>query len=610
MRISVAIRTKNHVPAGTAGPLRELVAKAYSALGALQPWKPENTVEDNRWVPPEGRVALLFRSNEPETIPERGGWISHKRRAWAWSGVISNDLHGALTQSTADSNGIDAPIWSGIGSYAVVGTTADTLTAYTNAHRSEALFWIELPDAVVVSNSAATLAHILGNGKIDFSPLGIAGFLMHALPVTDTIPYAGVNTVPASAKLSSDRSSDLRITYDQIPANNDASAAYDDIASGLVEYAKVLTAGVSDIRAAVTGGKDSRLVVSTLHAAGAAFSTYTNGLPESGEAYIGKQVAETLGAPHRLVTPPIRTGAQGKQVVVGKPEEQAWMTLRSTGGLGNAFTTLPNPENPHMSVLKTANFGGQGGEIIRGGFQRRLGGAAPTRDNARAELAKTWLNNQDLLNPLAVEAVKLDLHGLLEAPLGDPGRALFEGYVTHRTGRWLATMRHGESVVNAHTTLLINNQMVRQLRALPAEALLGERMAHGVMNVLAPDVAALPFFRDRWAFEQDAATAHYRPESWDSRAPYTAHDQPRATFNWRSAYSRDLSAYFKDYVLSDAQSLLFDVIDRKAVERMFDGHRYRAPAAWALYSVQYMLSGAWMGPKPESPETIEIEVPA
>ncbi|WP_299302547.1 hypothetical protein [uncultured Brachybacterium sp.] len=611
MRLFVGIRTKNDVPRSERGPLRDAVRAAQAALAAVQPWPEENTTQDLRWIPGEGKVATLFRSNEEPPIPEREGWIGNKARIWSWSGIMGSDLHAGLKASKADSVD-DVAVWSGIGSFALLGATPDTLVAFTNQHRSEGLYWISTPTAVVVSNSAALLAVMRGNGTPEYSRIGTAAFLMHGLPFADATPFAGVRTLEAAAKLILDDRTDARIEFDEVEqdaAAIDVHATAEKIATGLVEYARILAAGSGEVAAAITGGKDSRLVVSTLHAAGIDFSTYTNGLPESGESAVGTRVTEALGVEHTLHTPPVRRSASGKSIFEARPEAQAWATLRSTGGMGNAFTVLPDPSRAHLSVTAKTNFGGQGGEIIRGGFARELP-TDPSSSDAFTALTSRWFNNRDLLTPLAAEAVIADVQEHLDIADRDPVQAAFLAYVTNRTGRWLSTMRHGESVTASHTTLLINNQMIRQLRSLPSSMLLGERIAHEVMSILAPEIVDLPFFRDRWAFEKNGPDATYKPESWDERAPYTAHDQPRANFNWRVAYSQPLSAYFKQFVLSKESTLLDDIIDRAAVSAMFDGKKYRAPAAWALFSAKFMANDQWLSTAAPQGQMIEIEVPS
>lgn len=610
MRLFVAIRTKNSVPVEDRSVLGGRVRDAYAALDQVQPWPTENTTDDLRWVPGAGRVAILFRSNEPTTSPERVGWLGNKNRAWAWSGIVGSDLHSTFGTTSAESLPPQTA-WSGIGSFGLVGATPSTLVGITNQHRSEGLYWTETDEVVVLGNSAAVLSLMRHGQRPAYSRLGVAGFLMHGLPFAESLPFADVSAVPAAAAIRSDDASDLRIIQDEpeIRDEEELTGVAEQIAEGLLDYARVLTRGAGDVVAAITGGKDSRLVVAALRAAGVDFTTYTNGLPESGEGIIGREVTATLGVPHRLVSPAMKRGAAGGAVVVGRPEEQAWATLRSTGGMGNAFTALPMPWTPHVPITDRANLGGQGGEIIRGGFARYLNSEVPRTDRALAILRRTWFNNQDVLRPLAVEAVEADVRNILSGTVEDPARALFDGYVTHRTGRWLSTMRHGESVVNSHTTLLINNQMVRALRSLPSSALLGEQMAHAVMAHLAPEIVDLPFFRDRWAFEADEPLSSYKPESWEARAPYTAHDQPRASFNWRTAFTPALSEFFSEYIMSSPQSMIFDVVDRDAVAAMLRGRRYRAPLAWALFSAQYMLNDGWLGARPTDVRSIEIAVP-
>ncbi len=92
MRLVFAARVKNHVPAGELAPLKRAMARAVVALDAVAPWPAEHTVDDLRWTPSGGRVGILLRSNEPESTPTRLGWIGNKARAWAWTGVIGEDL--------------------------------------------------------------------------------------------------------------------------------------------------------------------------------------------------------------------------------------------------------------------------------------------------------------------------------------------------------------------------------------------------------------------------------------------------------------------------------------------------------------------------------------
>lgn len=611
MRLFVAIRLKNDIPADQRTPINNAVRAAYKALDRMQPWPEENTVTDLRWAPSDGRVAVLFRSNEEFSVPEREGWIGNKARIWAWSGVMGSGLHESLRRQRASSADGEA-IWNGIGSFALIGATPYTLVAYTNQHRSEGLFWISTPTTVVVSNSAALLSMMRTGGAPEYSRTGTAAFLMHALPFADATPFLSVRTLEAAARIVSDHRTDARIEYDEVTQQDDGQDlddTADRIASGLIEYARVLSVSCAEVTAAITGGKDSRLVVSALHAAGINFSTYTNGLPESGEAAVGKRVTDALQIPHKLHTPRVTRSASGKSVIRAMPELQAWNTLRSTGGMGNAFTVLGDPRREHVSPTTKTNFGGQGGEIIRGGFGRYLPKGELTSDGSKKLLAKLWFNNRDLLTPLAQEAVEADVRHLFDLADRDPVRAPFTSYITNRTGRWLSTMRHGESVLNAHTTLLINNQMVRQLRTLPSSDLVGETVAHAVMRKLAPQVVDLPFFRDRWEFEKTQPNPHYKPNSWDERAPYTAHDQPRADFNWRVSFSPELSNFFTAQIFGQSTDLVRDIIDEKAVKDMLGGRRYRAPAAWALFSAQFMANDRWLEQPPEAPEEVEIEVP-
>ena len=612
MRLIIGARVKSSFSNDVDRTLNRVLRDANHALDRIQPWPDSNTTQTCEWAPEMSGVGMLFRSNEPESTRARAGWMSDVNRVWAWTGVIGDQLLSQLGQfKSSDTDSICA-IDSGIGSYALIGATTDSLIVQTNMHRSEAMYYTETHQAVFFSNSAAALNLIKNKGEVTYSALGVAGALIHGLPVTETTLFSGLRLVPAGTRIESRDGHDLHV-IDRFPldAPRDTSVeeVADAIAEGLVSYAQTLARGAKSVNAAVTGGKDSRLVVSTLAAAGIDFETYTNGLPESGEVKVGSEVAAALGVKQNIRVPKTDR-IRGREFITAQPEVQAWQTLRSTGGLGNAFTSFPDPSRPHMLVSDSMNFGGQGGEIIRGGWARNLPLTDLGRDEALHRLRTTWLNNADLLKPLALEAVLEDLQQVFDRVSERPIRGSFEVYLKNRTGRWLATMRHGESVVNSHTTLLINNHMVWTMLQAPDDVLIGEKLEHSVMSRLVPNIVDIPFFRDRWAFEKNAPNEFYSPETWASREPYTAYDKPRANFNWRKAYSDSLIKFFKTYLLDNSSSLLFDVVDRHSVESMLNGVRYRPTTAWALFSTQYALNGEWLADRPGHAETIEIEVPS
>lgn len=612
MRLMVGLRQKSTSKADGNQALRQGIYLANDVMDMVQPWDSKNTRLNLRWFGGGASTALLMRSNEPETTLVREGWLSHKKRAWTWAGVVSDDFAEYLQASNAENFEFIEKAAYAVGSFSLLGATHETLTATVNAHRSEALYFAETADLLIVSNSAALVNLMISGKRPTYSHAGIAGAIVHGLPVTENVIFDGVRILPAGTTLVSGPQNDLKFVRAESKNIEDISLdeLSEEIAESLVKYAKSLASGANKVQAAITGGKDSRMVVAALHAAEIDFEAYTSGLPESGEVEIGRRVTQYLGLKHNVHTPVIRKNAAGEEVLTGQPELQAWNTLRSTGGMGNAFTLLPDPRREHNSIVKGVNFGGQGGEIVRGGYLRDIPQTEISRERATQFFEKTWLNNRDLLNPLAQEVCRKDLASAFSGVEEDPFAGLFRAYVENRTGRWLSTMRHGESVVNSHTTLLINNQMVRRMLDVSPSLLTEERLAFKVMRRLAPGLVSIPFFRDRWGFEDFGPDPMFDPEGWAARAPHTAHAQPRATFNWRAAYSPSLAGFFKDYIFSFEDSILFDVIEKKAVMNLLDGKGYRAPAAWALFSTQYALSNSWLEKEPpSSPETVEIQVP-
>lgn len=310
MRIIVGIRLKNHVPLDEGQTLRRLCQATNDSVNVVRPWPDENTTDTSSWIPASNRVAFFLESNEPQSVPERQGWIDHRRSVWAWTGVLSSDVYAKLQATDHVTQQAEDGIRGGVGSYALLNCDENALTGFTNAHRSEALYWAETSEAILISNSAAVLNLTVNKGKPRFSYLGIASFIAHGLPASEHTLFSDVTVVPAGTKIVSDHKADVRFEADtaqHVLSSAEIDNVADDIAAGLVNYAKTLTKPLSEIHAAVTGGKDSRLVVSILKAAGVEFSSYTYGLPESGEAYIGRQVSDFLNVKHHLKVPEIRT---------------------------------------------------------------------------------------------------------------------------------------------------------------------------------------------------------------------------------------------------------------------------------------------------------------
>ena len=125
----------------------------------------------------------------------RSGWISDKKRAWAWSGVVGQGLYQQLTLESPESSKFYETVAGADGSFALIGASPREISVSTNSHRSESMYWGEDKDVIIFSNSAALINLMLNDGHPQYSALGVAGALVHALPLTTETIFCDVKTV-------------------------------------------------------------------------------------------------------------------------------------------------------------------------------------------------------------------------------------------------------------------------------------------------------------------------------------------------------------------------------------------------------------------------------
>ena len=587
-------------------PLKRVMSRAVVALDAVTPWPSEHTVEDLRWAPSPGRVGILLRSNEPESTPTRLGWIGNKARAWAWTGVLGADLLPLLRGNNHTVPAVADALDDGIGSFAMVGATPDSLRVFTNVHRSEAMYYAEVADVVLFSNSAAVLNLVRhGSAKPVYSPLGVAAAIVHGLPVTDSTPFADVRIAPPGSRLVSDPSHDLRIE-DRYVWSADAEASLDEVArlvaDSLVTYAETLAGRRGEGNRSHhrrQGQPTSRLYGVT--AAGVPFTTYTNGLDESGEVHIGQAGGSPArgGAPHQSAHPD--DDPSGKSFVAAQPELQAWTTLLihrwSRQALHHdadpARTTCSSPiRQPRRSrrrdrPWRLGPFAGR----HRPQPRHRTPAAPPALVQQRRPPLARW----------RVRRCDRDLARNFER-IGDvPVRGMLDAYVRNRTGRWLATMRLASPSsprtrrCSSTTAWCGGPSRPRRHPRRGATGPPGDEHHHP------PGVADVPLFRDRWAFEAKAPNAFHDPEDWADRDPYTATTCRGQTSTGESLTPLSLARYFTAYVLDHPSSLLFDVMDRRRVEQHARRDPLPCPGRLGLFSTQYTLNNGWLGERPSHP---------
>lgn len=562
------------------------------------PWPTSATTDRWSWTAPSGRISLRVLTNEPDgTSTNRlrtadGGHV-------AWSGYAYNTGVGGRDLASARANGC----------YAAIAVNDDHLTAWTNIHRMQPLYTAESDDFVVVSSSAriAGLLAGLDDGIPEQTVLGLAG---PGFMLSDTTPFPGVHAVAPGTLVEVGREGlrsrphgEQRIDR-AAPLEEHAAA----VATELLAAAQGIARDAPDLQCQITGGKDSRLVLAAFAEVGARPRCTTTGRPDHPDVLLGSAVTKRLGLPHETIVPQVQEQPETSPTRVINLEQRAWKTLFHTDGMLTVYEAgVSDPNAPFRSVVKA---GGHGGELLRGGYGYRL--RRLDADQALRRLELVAAPHASLVTDrggAVLDAMLQDVRRRVEA---DPGRGLERFYRWQRAGRWHAAARSVYTLVRPERTLLGDDQVVRLASGAPQDLAWDERLFHAVLEQINPGLCELPFYHARWRFEEDGPTEHFRPETWEERAPLEA-AQRSAVFNWRTDYPAFVQDRFVEAILS-SPAPFFELFDRDAVTSFLDETRsartgQQAKLVWSLFSAQQLLAGRHLEPAPPTGEELHIEVP-
>ncbi len=239
----------------------------------------------------------------------------------------------------------------------------------------------------------------------------------------------------------------------------------------------------------LTGGKDSRLVLAGLVAAGALPSVrgcYFEGVPEHPDARVCVQLASHFGL-----------GVRYRETVIESLDWQESLALH------NAQVELvfgAFDRKGWHTLARGSTIGGNYGEIFRGHAQLRLGLSA---DAARRFYASPgWLNRWGLLSPRAHRVLADEMLAWLEPLLtaGVPGLALHDRWHREcRMQRWVGQAMQADGVAHLWLHPLALRTGLARYLALPWLDRQTDRVHFELTRRCDDWLWRQPFARQRWA---------------------------------------------------------------------------------------------------------------
>lgn len=569
------------------------------------PFHPETQLA-TRWRSPAGTAGLWTWSNGPVAMP--AGAATNAAAAVAVAGyVLAED--GALLTPTEVAVGLarggDEPVRSWGGVFSIARVRDSVIEGWNALARLEHVYWHRQAGRVVVS-SRALAAHLVGTHSR--TPTYDRDFLTHVLasgfPTTEHTPFEGVETLGPQQHLAA--------TTRQTRVRTISSEAPDDpvtaVASGLTSSIAFVPGVDPHSFMGVTGGKDSRVVAAAMASSGSPFKAITGGLSEHPDVIVAERVTEILGIPH------LKTGigTMAKDSITVEIIAKGCERLLGSDGSHPAFEWVH--VNTRVASLDRIALGGQGGELLRGGYAKS---SIPSMGSAAKRIENLVLRNRDLLSPdaglalAASTAADVELCSLTE----DPADTMWEYYLRFRSGRWAAAAFAASSVGRTTVWPFFDARVVGAARHMSTEDRISELAVFEILGRLSKPLTTLPLAGARWNFEKQG------PRPGDE-AGYTARTPlplpaGRGSFQWRYAFSTGLGAAMADTI--DGQ------IDRPELAGLLSGERVemilsslRSDAidddpiiggqAWALFSVSLLLSNLWLEVDPP-PVSVTIPIP-
>lgn len=571
---------------------------------------PEGSLRHTTWSAPNGNVALLAWTNEPDHswLPDPLVRLGHGGDAGVlgYPGYLADarDLQRLCTATD-----LGATVDATAGSFGVFRAAPDGVDAVTSITRTDPVYYCQRAGLHVAGNRAV-LAHLTartaeeGEGaplpptpEYDIAPMHI--LVRQGYYMSDDTPFAGLRTLPelATLRIRDGRASVLRR---DLPQPEPAPATPRQRRRQVARLADALLASVEPVREhsegislSLTGGRDSRLVAAVLHAAGIPFRASTRGFADHPDVVLARRICAELGIEDHHVTEPQRDGSDS--VLVEHPFPRTLRLIRMTEGMNSAFEQVIAPP----AFLMEARLSGSGGEALRGGWlndQRDL-----NRDSLLKRLRTVTLAQSAVMTPEAnARAHELfqQFHTMCEPdfPLG-----LDRLFLKFRSGRWLPGSRTATLIGYCMYHPFLDHRVRWEAMSLSPTWRWSEGVVHELLAHLAPPLARMPIADRPWRFDHRRV---YNPLHRIARRSRPAL-RARTTvggFDWRRKLGPEYVAPMRERILDTPE--LFRLIDRSQAERILtEDPPTRPNQIWNLYTIALLLSDEWLPASVTAPAT-------
>jgi hypothetical protein len=380
-----------------------------------------------------------------------------------------------------------------------------------------------------------------------------------------------------------------------------------ELADGLVRIVRAAATGQGPVQCALTGGRDTRVCLALLLAAGVPTDLYTFGTHTDEDVVLARRVAAVAGLSHRSWTPP-----DGREQIAW-PDAAAAFVARMEGMA--TFRQLPDLIEP---PLDRATLGlklwGAGGEMTRTATGVLDGPVDLVPGVRRSERAAALLLGQKLdplgglVRPATLAAGRAYVRDFVARRVAEgwsPGATAEAWYLLERVGRFSASGPRRASTTHDVLSPFCTAPFVFYAYGLPGGERYREVSHHRLLALLAPALLDVPF-EERWPSARPRtaaplATAQLARAGLDLARRRLRRPAPAAAA--RVPWFEPQLELHRDICLDHAGSPLWELVDRDRLEPLLTGPA--EPRARAAAALDRVLTLFWTfhGPRPAAART-------
>lgn len=540
-----------------------------------------------------GRCALFLYSLRNETLLDETDNVIFDKYSITNTGYPMDDYIALLEQNGCDRNCVSK--LNGVFSLSILDKDNDSIRCYNNHMRLEQVYYAEDSNFYYVSTRALLLSAILyGEDKLVFDSKGIVSMLHRGYVACEGTVFKGITEMPIYSEMLVTPNG---ITFNKIENLENSyftesltAQMYDEFTDELLKATERIKNLYQKAKIGLTGGKDSRMMILAMNKVGANFSAETGGFDDSPDVIVARRIASMLGIEHSVYNNAKRIGNAIEEDILGRTQKVLFASDASIYGFEGCASTGLNYATDY------ALFNGLGGEILRGGYAKRLHHF--TSKEVRGRIERIYNTMPDFFcSDVDKEYKESYLKGFENIQLDSP-ESMDWIYVQEHMGKWASSTMRCWGMRRLYLTPLCDEQLIKKALMIKTKDKTDDKLIFEIIKRLDSRFETLPLADARWSFEKEGPRKGDE-DGYILREPIVA-PNAQGAFSWRHQTLTDMREDMRNIIFDSSCEELFDYIKRSEVEKLFSkdnsqylNNPYSRIFAWNIYSVAVLLEGSW-----------------